>query len=238
MDDSYIKSKINTVIQGDCLEIMKQIPDKYFDLILTDPPYVLDGQTSGLSNLMSLQKFRSKAYNDIISGFDINIIFNEFKRILKIFNLFCFCSNKQISEIMNWGEKNNFFTTLLVWHKTNSTPFSNGTWRPDIEFCIHIRGKGASFEGDANLKQKVTSLPANISQFGHPTEKPLSLINKYLHIGAKKGHKVFDPFLGSGTTAVAAKSLGLDWCGCELQPEYVEIANKRLSQIQADMFGI
>jgi len=52
----------------------------------------------------------------------------------------------------------------------------------------------------------------------------------------QKGDKVFDPFMGSGTTAVACKSLGLDWCGCELEADYVVIANKRLEAVQGSLF--
>ncbi len=51
----------------------------------------------------------------------------------------------------------------------------------------------------------------------------------------EKHHKVFDPFMGSGTTAVACQSLGLDWCGCELEPDYVAIANKRLERVQGSL---
>ena len=52
----------------------------------------------------------------------------------------------------------------------------------------------------------------------------------------KKYDKVFDPFMGSGTAAVACKSLGLDWCGCELEKDYIEIANKRLNAVQRSLF--
>ena len=54
---------------------------------------------------------------------------------------------------------------------------------------------------------------------------------------AESGMKIFDPFMGSGTSAIASESLGLEWCGCELEPDYVEIANQRLKLIQTDLFG-
>lgn len=234
----FLEQYKRNIYNGDCLEFMKQVPDGFFDLILTDPPYLLSNSKPGESKLMSLNKYNSQKYVNIVNGFDINNHLNEYKRILSKFNLFCFCSNKQISSIMTWGEKNNFYTTLLVWHKTNSAPFANGVWRSDLEFCIHIREKGAYFEGGSELKQKITTLPTNPSEFGHPTEKPLKLIKKYLSIGAKQGMKIFDPFLGSGTTAIAAESLGLDWWGCELESDYVEIAQQRIKTIQPDMFGI
>ena len=69
----------------------------------------------------------------------------------------------------------------------------------------------------------------------HPTQKPTRLFKDILRDLAGEG-KVFDPFMGSGTTAVACKSLGLDWCGCELEADYVAIANKRLEAVQGSLF--
>lgn len=232
-----IPFELNKIYNEDCLEFMKRVPDKYFDLVLTDPPYEISKSDPGKSEVMSLGKFSSVGkLADISDGFDVSLVLNECLKILKKCNMFIFCSNKQVSKIMQWGEERQFYTTCLVWHKNNAAPFANGVWRSDIEFCIHIREKGAYFEGDANLKQKVTKLPCNPSEFGHPTEKPIVLVDKYLRIGATQGHKVFDPFMGSGTTAVACKSLGIDFVGCELEPDYVAIANKRLSQVQGSLF--
>jgi site-specific DNA-methyltransferase (adenine-specific) len=228
----------NKPYHGDCLDFMKNVPDNYFDLILTDPPYKLSSTKPGISNLMSLSKFNSNSYIELTNGFDVDLHFNEYKRILNKFNLFCFCSNNQLAEIMEWGQAQKFYTTCLVWHKNNSTPFANGVWRGDIEFCVHIREKGAYFEGSAHMKQKVTTISVNRSQFGHPTEKPMQLIKKYLMIGSDRHYRIFDPFLGSGTTAIACKSMGLDWWGCELQQEYINVIERRLTETQMDLFGI
>ena len=230
-------SKMNQVHNVDCVEFMKTIPDNYFDLILTDPPYEIAKLDAGESQLMSLDKFTSKGkLANISDGFDIDVVLNEFVRILKKANMFIFCSNKQVSKIMKFGEDRGFYTTLLVWHKNNSVPFANGVWRGDIEFCVHMREKGSYFEGDASLKQKVTKLPSNPSKFGHPTEKPIALVDKYLRIGATQGHKVFDPFMGSGTTAVVCKALGIDYCGCEIEEEYCVTSNTRTKSVQARLF--
>lgn len=232
-----MKNKMNKIHNIDCLEFMKQVPDNYFDLVLTDPPYEISKSEAGKSSIMSLGKFtKDGRLSEISDGFNVELVLNECLRITKKANMFVFCSNKQVSKIMNFGEERGFYTTCLVWHKNNSAPFANGVWRGDIEFCIHIREKGAYFEGGASIKQKVTKLPCNPSEFGHPTEKPIKLVDKYLRIGAGSDHKVFDPFMGSGTTAVACKSLGLDWCGCELESDYVEIANKRLEAVQGSLF--
>ena len=71
----------------------------------------------------------------------------------------------------------------------------------------------------------------------HPTKKPIPLFEWCLNYAkVTKDFKVFDPFMGSGTTAIACKSLGLDWCGCELELDYVAIGNKRLENVQGALF--
>ena len=72
----------------------------------------------------------------------------------------------------------------------------------------------------------------------HPSQKPLKLMAFCLDFARSREDikTVFDPFMGSGTTAVACQSLGLDWCGCELEPDYVAIANKRLEKVQGSLF--
>lgn len=62
----------------------------------------------------------------------------------------------------------------------------------------------------------------------HPAEKPLELIKKFITVGSNKGDLIFDPFLGSGTTGVAAKELGRDFIGCEISDEYFKIASQRI----------
>lgn len=232
-----MKELKNKVLNMDCLEYMKQVPDNYFDLVLTDPPYEISKSEAGKSSIMSLDKFTSKGkLADISDGIDIDKVLNELLRVCKKCNMFIFCSNKQLSRMMRWGEDKGFYVTCLVWHKYNSAPFANGVWRQDIEFCVHIREKGAYFDGGADLKQKVTRLPLNPSEFGHPTEKPIKLIEKYIQIGSDKGHKIFDAFMGSGTTAVASKTLEREFYGTELDKDYCKIIEKRLSQVQGSLF--
>jgi len=234
--------ELNRIYQGDCLDLMREMEDKSVDLVLTDPPYRISGLPPGDSDIMSLGKYNSSTFTDITDGYPINDTLNEFKRILKKVNIFVFCSNLQIPEIMGWGFNNKYFTTLLVWNKTNSVPFANGVWRQDAEFIIHIRESGAYFQGDAEIKRKVTRLSANPSEFGHPSEKPTRLIEKFLMIGSKADDLILDPFLGSGTTAVACKKLGRNFIGIEREPAYIAIAEKRLEKVNnhkiTDFFGV
>ena len=228
-----MKGLINKITLGDCLQVMKQIPDNSVDLIVTDPPYLykITGGC-GKSSLKNLQKFKT-GLNHIKDGFDVDFVFSEFKRITKKFNLFCFCSNAQISEIMKWGEDNNYSTTLLVWNKYNAVPFANGTWRQDAEFIVHIREKGATFQGDSFLKRKVRKHSTVVSKWGHPTEKPISIISDYIEIGSNENDLVLDPFSGSGTTALACHELKRNFIAIEKDQEYHRLSCERLKQVQA-----
>ena len=100
---------------GDCLEIMKSIPDKSIDLVLTDPPYELE--THGGGNRKQWKNIHNNFIEDLSFGFNYEKVFNEFLRVCKTPNILIFCSNKQISKIMSWFEERKLSTTLLCWYK-------------------------------------------------------------------------------------------------------------------------
>lgn len=214
-----------TLYQGDCLEILPLLGK--VDAVIMDPPYELSSAGPGKSHFgMSLNKFDSAAYKGIVDGFD-DTVFALLEEACSPFNLFCFCSNKQISKIMAYHEARGRSTTLLVWHKTNAAPFANGVWRGDIEYCIHSREKGAPFSGNAEEKKKVSEFPAVVDS-AHPTVKPLQLIKKYVRIGSREGQTVLDPFMGSGTTGIACATTGRSFIGIEIDEGYFDIACRRI----------
>lgn len=202
------------------------------DAVITDPPYELSDLSAGNNNCgMSLGKFDSKRYKNIISGFDCESVFNQLHSICKPFNCFCFCSNKQISRIMKINEDAGMSTTLIIWNKTNAAPFANGVWCGDIEYCIHAKSKGAYFQGNSQIKRKVTSLPI-VNDSEHPTVKPLPLISKYVKLSTDVSHLVLDPFMGSGTTGVASVQMNRSFIGIEIDNKYFDIACKRIEDAQ------
>jgi site-specific DNA-methyltransferase (adenine-specific) len=225
-----------TLYLGDCLEILPALGK--VDAVVTDPPYELSDAGPGKSHYgMSLKKFDSSAYKDIVSGFDLGTFFPAIEALCSPFNMFCFCSNKQISKIMAYHEAKGRSTTLCFWHKTNAAPFANGVWRGDVEYCVHAKEAGAVFVGNAEEKKKVSEFPA-VQDQEHPTVKPLELIKKYVKICSQRDQTILDPFMGSGTTGVACAKLGRKFIGIELDPKYFDIACKRIEQAykQPDMF--
>ena len=212
LNDTEMNNKMGTIHNEDCLEFMKQVPDNYFDLVLTDPPYglgdkLLKGGTNG--KVVNFHKqFSETAWGDEKPNQEI---FDEIFRISK-------------NQII-WG--GNYFDLpptrgILCWDKNIGTPHN----------FSHFEMAWTSFDKPAMKHQRT-----NDQNKVHPTMKPLKLMEFCLdYAKIEKHHKVFDPFMGSGTTAVACKSLGLAWCGCELEKDYVDIANKRLEAVQGSLF--
>lgn len=204
---------------------MKQIPDKYFDLCLTDPPYGLGNNITYRKNQggkrAKSQDYGKYTWNNKIPSKEI---FNEIFRISKnqiIFGANHFIENMPINS-----------SCWLVWDKEN--PFSTFAncelaW---TSFKTAVRKYSYMWNGmiQADMRNKEIRV--------HPTQKPVKLFTAILQDYANTGNKIFDPFMGSGTTALAASALNLEWCGCELEEEYMKKANKRLKIIQPDMFGL
>ena len=221
----------NNIYLGDCLDIMKHIPDKSIDIIITDPPYLMDkgggDKKSDFSN-----RTPNKRISHLTDGFDTENTFNQFMRICKTPNFIIFCSNKQVSMIMKWFEDKGLSTTILVWQKLNPIPLANAQYLSDIEFAIYIRGDGATFNADVpyEYKQKITTLPTAKTTDGyfHPTQKPIDLIRRYIIVHTKPNDVVLDPFCGSASTIIAAIRERRQWIGIEKDEKYFNIAKKRI----------
>ena len=147
-----------TLHNGDCLEYMKTLAPASVDCVITDPPYILNNG-NGSGGFLKKTSITHRL-NFIESGFDSTAWFAEVKRVCKKVNCFIFCSNNQVAELLTLGDE--YITTLLVWHKPNVPPFSNGTWLQDVEFIVHIRESGATFKGETKLKKKVVTLPKEV----------------------------------------------------------------------------
>jgi len=231
---------LNKIHLGDSLELIKQLPDNSVDLIVTDPPYIVDTSITvekKHSNIKGLAKLHGDSIEEIGSGFDIDLHLAEWQRVSKKFNAFIFCSNKQISSLMKWGEDRGYVTTCLVWWKYNAPPLCNGNWISNIEYCIHIREPGATFQGKAAIKSKVHRESIVISEWKHPTVKPLVLVKNYIKAGSNEGDVVLDPFVGSGTTVNGCIDLKRDFIAYEKNPEHHEEACEREQRAKGN-FGL
>lgn len=219
----YPDDFLNKVIQGDCLEIMKEMPDKCVDLLLTDPPYGMDYQSSR----------RIDKYKKIENDNDLKWLRPFLKESFRIqkdnSHIYLFCNDYAISEFRNELEKAGFTPKrTLVWVKNNHTSGDlEGDYANKTEFILFAQKGRRLLNG--NRDTNVLNFNRTLNSF-HPTEKPRGLFEHLISKSSEKEETIFDPFLGSGTTAIAAQSLGRNFIGIEISPEYCKIAEERLRQ--------
>ena len=202
------------IVCGDCLELMKELPDKSVDLVLTDPPY-------GINENREKRLSRGNLTHCIDYGtFDWDITrINEiyFKEIFRISkNQIIFGGNYytdyELPEASCW----------IIWDKVNGdTDFSDCelAW---TSFKTATRKFTWQWSGmlQEDMKHKEKRL--------HPSMKPLQLFNWIIYNYSNENDLICDPFIGSGTTAVACIRTNRNFIGMEISPEYCEIANKRI----------
>jgi len=217
----------NKIYQGDCLEIMKQIKDKSIDLVLTDPPYLITGGAGKFK--ASRPTYQTIIDGDISKGFNGDIL-KEIKRIMKVFNAYFFCSKSQLKLYLDFTNNNNFNFSLLTWIKTNPSPLINNKYLSDTEYIFLIREKGAYLKPTYRTAKSYFLQNNGVSTTDHPTEKPLNIISTLMKNSSKENDLILDPFLGSGTTAVACQELHRNFIGIEISEKYCQIARDRLKQ--------
>lgn len=223
--------ELNKIYNMDCLKGMREMPDNCVDLVVTDPPYVIE--TSGAGIYKQTDKQYVKELNDMKNGFSTEVL-DELCRIMKKINIYFFCSQKQIIPLLDYfvkGKKCNW--NLLTWHKVNPVPACGNKYLTDTEFILFFREKGVKIYGTFNTKFTYYVTPLNQTdkkKYGHPTIKPINIVNNLIVNSFLENGIVFDPFLGSGTTAVAAIECGRNFIGYELNPDYYEICNKRIEE--------
>ncbi len=206
--------ELNKIYQGDCLDVMKQIPDKSIDLVLTDPPYGI-----GIANKITLsikgssskiREFNKKDWDGFIPTKEY---FDEIIRISK-------------NQIIFGG---NYFAHLLpptscylVWWKKDGLP--RGTFA-DCELAWTSFNKPAQVY---NSRWHGFIRDSKEERVNHPTQKALDVIQWAVEEFSKEGDTILDCFIGSGTTAVACKNTNRNFIGIEKDEEYCKIAEERL----------
>lgn len=231
-----IKTRNYTVVNGDCLDYLGQIPDNSIDLILTDPPYNIAQYSTGNINLPG----RSALNNDLaewdlipIDSFDL---LPDFKRIIKPDgNIFVFTSYNLIGK---WHEAfDSEFDTFqfFIWHKTNPAPkiFKNGFLNScEMIACMWNKGHKWNFSDQRNMhnffESPICMKPERLSEPKHPSQKPVRLLEHIVSIASNENDVVFDPFMGVGSTGVAALRNKRRFIGIEIEKSYFDAAEMRI----------
>lgn len=226
--------------QGDCLEIMKDIPDKSIDLVVIDPPYDFMskhysfGKTyAGAGAFGTLSRTYHKELDDsnIITGINEDVL-KELIRVQKKVNIYIWCSKEQILKYMNFFKDYNM--DLLTWHKTNPVPTCSNKYLSDTEYILFFREKGVKIYGTYATKKKYYVTPTNKEDkklYKHPTIKPLEIIENLIINSSQENDTILDCFMGSGTTGVACKKLNRNFIGIELDEKYFNIAKERINNV-------
>lgn len=213
---------------GDCLEVMKSIPDESVDLCLTDPPYNITRK----NNFFTMGR-AGIDFGDWDKNFDLFSYINEVSRVVnKNGSFIVFNDWKNLGAIAKYAETKGFETKDMIrLEKSNPMPRNRDRrYITDYECAIWFVKKGAKwiFNRQDNKYQRPKFI-ASIEKGLHPTQKNLSLIESLLKIHSNNNDIVIDPFMGSGTTGVACKNLNRNFIGIELDAGYFEIAKNRIN---------
>ena len=237
--------RTNYIDNIDCLEGLAEIPDGSVDLVLTDPPYSSGGAFSGDRRSRTAVKYTDTCYEGAaklpdFSGDNMDQrAFTEFCR-----QVFAKCREKTkpegvIAVFIDWRNLPALTDALqaagwvwrgiAVWNKPNGRP-QKGRFRSEFEYIVWGSNGPMPFErGVGCLPGYYRYSNVQAKERTHQTEKPLQLIKDLIEI-VPTGTTVLDPFMGSGTTAVAAIETGRNFIGFELSKEYHAIAQERIAK--------
>lgn len=224
---------IDTIYNVDCMDGLKEVTDNSVDLVIMDPPYEFQSVKGGGRFGSKNEKYHSElvSISRGISNEVLDILIQKMKSV----NMYIWCNKRQLRQYFDYLDDNGYMIDLLTWHKTNPVPTCSNKYLSDTEYLVFAREKGVKLYGSYETKRKwyVSSLNTDDKKrYGHPTVKPLDIIKNLVTNSSRGGDIVLDPFIGSGTTAVAAKLLGRHYIGFEIDPEYYKIANKRVQEVR------
>jgi len=217
------KIELNKVYCMDCLEGLKLLGDNSVDLIVTDPPYNLN---------------KNFANDNLVEEDFINFltpIFNELERVIKpkYSVIIFFDSGKKLPLFWKCLFKSRLkFQKGCNLYKPNDCSMPhNRTLRTSEVFYICSKTEELHHEGESYIHDcLIGNHTKKDKSFYHPTVKNLKITREIIKSHSCKNWIILDPFMGSGTTAVACKQLGRNFIGFEISQEYVDICNKRLAQ--------
>lgn len=241
---------------GDCLEVMKSIPDNSIDLVATDCPYKIvsggcrkipkDGEreTSGILTHRHKDNKRTDWVDAVRTGkmFANNDI--EFKdwlpdvyRVLKDkSHCYIMVNSRNLAELQKQAELAGFkFQNLLMWDKGNVTP---NRWYMQGFECILMLRKGGAKNINNLGSSNILKVPNIIGNKTHPTEKPIDLMRILIENSTQPNEIVLDPFMGSGSTMIACLNTNRKGIGIELDKHYFDVATKRINEHQAALDAV
>lgn len=242
------------IIHGDCLEVMRGMPDASVDAVITDPPYSSGGAYRSDRNAKTTDKYRGWSQGEDGSSKKPAAKYPEFtgdSRDQRAYGYWCTLWLSECLRISKPGAFIFMFTDwrqlptatdalqaggwvwrgVLVWDKKIGRPMK-GRFRNHIEYILWGTNGPTSDPNEVYPSSLFQHAPPTSTSRLHLTEKPVSVITDLLPV-VRPGGLIFDPFAGSGTTGVAALETGRSFIGIEREATYVEIARRRITESQA-----
>lgn len=201
----------------------------FHDADVMDPPYRFRGTGAGRyrKRRPNMDRLIAEGLN---RGFDVSIV-----NPLLCGGAVIFAHNDQLAELLTYVKGSFHRHALLVWQKTNPQPIANKHYRADCEFFLHAWHRGHHPQGELADKNRIRRLspPRGAARYGHPTTKPDTLMSGI--VANIAGESVCDPFMGTGSTGVAAIRAGKRFTGIEKDPAYFATAVKRIAAAVAEL---
>lgn len=236
--------KFNKIYQLDCIEGLAKMPDNSIDLIFTDPPYF----QYRAKNVKGL-----KNHKDVVTEFEFDLykteeeyliflekVLSECYRVAKTGSAgYLFCGDDFVSYINRLVEKVGFhFRKVIHWHKTNPFPaiHTRKMYSNSMELIVHFsKGTPKTWNHkEVNQMHNFIETPICMGKErkAHKTQKPLKVCTPYIEISSNEGDVVLDPFMGSGSTAIAAHQLHRKFIGFERSLDYCRIIEERFTELR------
>jgi len=234
----------NTFIQGDCLAVMRQLPSECVDLVVTSPPYNLKNSTGNGMKDGRGGKWANAALVNGYATYDDCMPYDEYVAwqrdcISEMLRLVpsdgaVFYNHKwrvQAGLLQDRREIVEGFPVrqVIIWKRAGGINFNPGYFLPTFEVIYMFAKKDFKLVPKANAFTDIWEFPQE-SKNTHPAPFPVPLIHRI--ISSTHASLVLDPFMGSGTTALAAKMCGREYIGIEIAPEYIAMANQRIEDYE------
>ena len=215
---------------GDCLEVMKQIPDESIDLIVSDPPYLINYKTNWRKD--KSHDFCKPIQNDDNKNV-IELFIKEAYRVLKNNSaMYCFCSPKTVHIFLEFLFIYGFTVkNQIVWKKNNHTL---GDLKAQFGQCYEIIllvNKGRKVFNGKRITDVWEFKRVSGKKQLHQNQKPVELLEQCIRYHSNEGDVILDCFMGSGSTGVACKNTNRSFIGIELDRNYFDIANNRIAEL-------
>ncbi len=239
------KTNLGTLYNMDALKFIKTLPHNSIDLIITDPPYLYNNMKIRNNSKDKFSKAKNKLSkelinNNLLNSYDIITYLNEFKRISKNKFFIIFYNRNQLYTYLEWINNNKYFKfRVFTWIKTTPMP-TRVFMKEDREEAIII------YYCNSNSKIRIPNYSKMQSSFWigstykpknlrfHPTVKPLEMIRILITKFSNENSIILDPFMGSGTTAIACEELQRKWLGTEINNEFYTQSIEIIKKINND----